>query len=166
MGKVEDECERRETQVRRLNALEREVKVAKDRLDKANSGLDAAGEHYLRETSAIRDALEAEYALKTQALSQALNAAKSELGTATKLHNKALAANRAARTKMQALFATDDTAEERKLRDAAPHVAELRRWCTIEGQVGLGEYLENLCELLDILDPEESDEEEQEEADA
>ena len=40
-----------------------------------------------------------------------------------------------------------------KLKAVAPHVTELQEWCTIDGQIGLGAYLEDLCELLEILDP-------------
>lgn len=41
---------------------------------------------------------------------------------------------------------------EAKLRDAEPHVAALREWMGIDGQIGLGEYFDDLGRLLDILE--------------
>jgi hypothetical protein len=53
---------------------------------------------------------------------------------------------------LRAILTALDAAEA-KLHAATPHVVALNEWCSIEGQVGLGAYLDDLCRLLDILDP-------------
>jgi hypothetical protein len=61
---------------------------------------------------------------------------------------------------------TDRTAEDqdkergrvavKKIRDAQPYVVELREWLSNDS-IGMGDYLDDLHRLLDILDPDSAD---------